>query len=150
MTDNDTVLISIGEAFYIYDRHKYTTAYVKEVGERKTSEGLSATVGTFKDESSFIGIQICDTLLMLKSAIPSSPEEQSQIHQLMTDFSLNLLTFQSEELVMEEINMRLAEHRGRLELFGSNEVKEDGETKIQLFKIQQIQEGEQLMRLLSR
>ena len=75
MTDNDTVLISIGEAFYIYDRHKYTTAYVKEVGERKTSEGLSTTVGTFTDESSFIGIQICGQLLMLKSAIPSSPNE---------------------------------------------------------------------------
>ena len=129
MADNDTVLISIGEAFYIHDRHQFTTVDVKEVGERKTSEGLSTTVGTFTDESSFIGIQIHGTILILKGAIPSSPIEQQQIHQLMTDFSLKLLTHQSEELLMEEINMKLAEHRGNLELFGSSEVNQ-GETQI--------------------
>ena len=149
MADNDTVLISIGEAFYIYNRHQFTTTDIKEVGERKTSEGLSTTVGTFTDESSFIGIQIAGSVLILKCAIPSSSIEQQQIHQLMTDFALKMSTYQSEELLMDEINKKLAEHRGNLELFGSSEVNQ-GETQIQLFKIQQIQEGEQLMRLLSR
>ena len=54
--DNDTTLITIGDAFYIYNIHQFTTGDVKDVGESKASGGLATTVGTFTDESSFIQI----------------------------------------------------------------------------------------------
>ena len=115
-------------------------------------------VGTFKNESSFIGIQTQGNIIVLKSAIPSTSDEQQAINQAMKLFSEHLLVCQSEEDVIAEVNQQLEKHKGRLALFvgfllakeAADQSTSDEKQKIQLFKIEPVLEGEQLERLLSK
>ena len=77
----------------------------------------------------------------------------------MSQFSLQLMDCPSEEALTTEINKQLDIYKGRLNLFvGFQIAKEDSgqpadadqQIKMQLFGIEPIPEGEQLMKLLSR
>lgn len=96
--------MSLGEAFYAYNRHEFTICIVKEIHEKAATEALKMMVGTFADESSFIGIETAGNIIVLKAGAPLNSSQQQTSIKMASQFCSRLMACSSEEHLMAEVN----------------------------------------------